>query len=144
MQCRRKNRILSLRDEGGNWYYEQKEIIPLITNFFRKLFTTSQDLSYLKHTPMSYYGTLDSTDQSDLSLEPTIQEIKQAFFSFKPYKAPGPDGLHPFFYQNFWNETKSSLIDFCKETVRSKKMVEEMSKIYICLIPKCQNAKTIK
>lgn len=77
MQHRRKNRILSLRDEGGNWYYDQKENIFMITDFFEKLFITSQDLSHLKYTPMFHYATLEGNDQLDLSLEPSIFEIRR-------------------------------------------------------------------
>lgn len=27
----------------------------------------------------------------------TLQEVRKAVFSMKPYKAPGPDGIPPFF-----------------------------------------------
>ena len=32
----------------------------------------------------------------------STEEIKEALWSMKPYKAPGPDGLHVGFFQRFW------------------------------------------
>ena len=31
----------------------------------------------------------------------TDHDIQQAIFSFKPYKASGPNGFHPIFFQKF-------------------------------------------
>lgn len=51
----------------------------------------------------------------------TELEIFEALQSFKPYKSPGPDGLHPVFYQQFWPQVKSSVIDFCNKVFHTKK-----------------------
>lgn len=57
---------------------------------------------------MSHYATLDNEDQQTLSIDIINQEIKSVVNSLKPYKAPSPDGLHPFFYRKFWDETKEN------------------------------------
>jgi len=31
-----------------------------------------------------------------------IEEFKEAIFSMKPDKCPGPDGFNPGFFQKFW------------------------------------------
>lgn len=45
----------------------------------------------------------------------TEMEINTALKFFKPFKSPGPDGLHPVFYQNFWLQLKMSVINFCND-----------------------------
>lgn len=42
-------------------------------------------------------------------------EIAQALFSFKPFKAPGPDGLHPHFFQSQWHVVGHSMKKMCHE-----------------------------
>lgn len=36
-----------------------------------------------------------------LDFIPCLAEIRAVVFSFKPFKAPGSDGMHPFMYQKF-------------------------------------------
>ena len=39
----------------------------------------------------------------------TLEEIKDALWSMKPYKAPGLDGLHARFFQRFWLVVRESV-----------------------------------
>lgn len=49
-----------------------------------------------------------------LDLPISDEEVKTAFWSLKPFKAPGPDGLHARFYHRFWLIIGNSI----KEEVR--------------------------
>lgn len=67
-------------------------------------------------------------------------EIKQAVNSFKPLKAPDPDGLHPFFYQEYWPKISHSVITFCKAIFTKGCIPKKINNTYLCLIPKQRNA----
>lgn len=47
---------------------------------------------------------------SDLDKTFSEAEIYSPLMSFKPFKGPGPEVLPPFFFQNSWTFTKSSVI----------------------------------
>ncbi|XP_016434006.1 uncharacterized protein LOC107760469 [Nicotiana tabacum] len=96
---RRRNRILSLKEESGNWLYDQGDIKTSILSFFKNLYTSSQSQAPISTTNyMAMTHTLSDSQRNKLDRPLEIKEIKMAIFSFKPFKAPGPDGLHPFFY----------------------------------------------
>lgn len=74
----------------------------------------------------------------------TIDEIKAVFFSFKPFKAPRPNGLHLFFYQNYCNTVGPSMIDLCLNSLNYWKIHEEINETHVCLIPKIKEATTVR
>lgn len=68
------------------------------TNYFSSMFTTSHektDWSTIKKDNASF----SNIDLSSLDKPLRNHEITKVVFSFKPYKAPVPDELHPFFFQ---------------------------------------------
>lgn len=70
-----------------------------VCNYVRDTFTTSHlsiDWNSMKTSPYSCYK-YDLTTLENLLLD---SEITRAIFSFKPFKVPGPDGLHPLFSKN--------------------------------------------
>lgn len=66
----------------------------------------------------------------------SIKEITTTINSFKPLKAPGPDGLHPYFYQKYWSQIANSVTSFCQEVFTNQHISPLVNKIYLCLIPK--------
>ena len=41
----------------------------------------------------------------------TLKEIKDALWSMKPYKVPGPNGLYVGFFQRFWLVVGDSVVE---------------------------------
>jgi len=70
-------------------------------------------------------------------------EIDRAMFSFGPYKAPGSDGLHPFFYQKFWPDVSSKVRQFCHDIFESNVIPHSLNQTYICLVPKVRHAQSV-
>lgn len=106
---RRVNKILGLRDTVGNWYMEQDNILRIIRNHFMNLFTTSFDCAArVTPTPNNFVQIFEDVRTALIQLV-SPKEIKCAFFSMKPNKAPGPDGLHPCFYHNCWDILSDSV-----------------------------------
>ncbi|XP_060182890.1 uncharacterized protein LOC132612823 [Lycium barbarum] len=142
---RRRNRILSLKDAVGNWIQDTKGIKENITNYYQNLFSTDPTTSpLLCATNPSIRGALTHEEKEILRTPLTIKEIKQAVFSFKSYKAPGPEGMHPFLYQKFWSTISNPLIDFCKKTFTTLNMDKQINHTYIFLIPKRDNTTMLK
>lgn len=69
-------------------------------NYFLNIFTTYviTDWSIIKIDKEIFHNI----DLSSLDDPLKNHEIRNEIFSFKPYKAPGPDGLHPFFFKKYW------------------------------------------
>lgn len=107
---------------------------------FQKLFHTFQKFSLLKKDCVLPI----SNNLSSLGVTPTKEEIKEAIFSFKPLKAPGPNGLHPFFYQKYWEAVGPSVINMCGKIFRDGQILEKVNETHICLIPKKKGANDLK
>ncbi|XP_075088125.1 uncharacterized protein LOC142170186 [Nicotiana tabacum] len=133
-----RNRILSLKEESGYWLYDQGGIKTSIFSFFKNLYTSSQSqapISTTNHIDMTH--TISDSLSNSLNRPLKMGEIKLAILSFKSFKTPGPDGLHPLFYQKYWSIVGNSVIDFCKQCFTTKSMDDTMNQTLLCLIPKC-------
>nr|XP_016455892.1 PREDICTED: uncharacterized protein LOC107779905 [Nicotiana tabacum] len=118
---RRRNRILSLKEENGNWLHDQKDIQATILGFFTDLYTTSHSQALWAFTNHSTMSPILSEGQKAFLDKPLeLSEIKRAVFSYKPFKSPSPDGLHPFFYQRYWDIVGDSVTNFYKKMLLFK------------------------
>ena len=71
-----------------------------------------------------------------LSAMVTIEEIKSALWSMKPYKAPGLDVLHAGFFQRFWLITGDSIKGEVERAFTSARVPDYLNKTLIALILK--------
>ncbi|KAL0015614.1 hypothetical protein SO802_002683 [Lithocarpus litseifolius] len=80
-----------------------------------------------------------------ISGEVTDSKTKIAIFSFKPMKASGPDGLHPFyfFFKKFW-DIVGQLVTTHIKNISSKKILEDLNSTLICLVQKAAKPKIIQ
>ncbi|KAF3663364.1 hypothetical protein FXO37_12030 [Capsicum annuum] len=106
----RTNRISYFKDNVENWITDHVLISSHAFNYFATCFTTDHNSSprtSLISTPTNcFYPYLDSLDRPLCD-----HEIYTALFSLKPFKAPGPGGIHPYFYQNHWNMVGHAPVD---------------------------------
>ena len=134
---------MCLRDSTGNWTHAPQTIKSTILTHFNMLFTSDM-LHALLHLPSLINHNSHSHDiQITLNGEVNNLEIKQAIFSFKPYKALGPNGFHPVFFQRYWNIVGPSVISLIKTIFQSKKVPENLNSMLICLIPKTKRPETV-
>uniref|UniRef100_A0A2N9HP80 Reverse transcriptase domain-containing protein n=1 Tax=Fagus sylvatica TaxID=28930 RepID=A0A2N9HP80_FAGSY len=61
----------------------------------------------------------------------------------KPFKAPGPDGLQPGFFQHCWHQVGESVSKEVTQIFNSGKMPSYLNKTLIVLIPKCLGPETL-
>ncbi|XP_061364604.1 uncharacterized protein LOC133308038 [Gastrolobium bilobum] len=95
---RKRNKILKLQDDKGNWVIEEENLINLARDFFLKLFREdSKDACWFQTNNSWPSLKMDHIDM--LETELTLEEVKKAFFQMPPLKAPGVDGFPAIFYQ---------------------------------------------
>lgn len=93
---RSNNRITILQTENGEYIDYHIDILRTTHDLFKNLFHTS-------HAQSSY--KLESPDSTNINMLAelgsvlTSDEIKSTVYWFKPFKAPGLDGLPPYFYK---------------------------------------------
>lgn len=97
---RRRNCIISFIDDTGNLIYDQADIDAHIFNYFKALYSTIH-LDAANHYNHYPFFILTDSDKIHLGKDLCDHEILEALKSFKPFKAPRPDGLHPFFYKKY-------------------------------------------
>ncbi|KAH0639748.1 hypothetical protein KY285_036334 [Solanum tuberosum] len=113
--------------------------------------TTGQEIhAMIKHNqsqiPPMVNGptTIKLEDHPFLSSIPTMEEIKATIYSYHPFKASGPNGLHPFFYQKYWDTVGPSVFNLCQQAFREGTILGPINSTHLCLIYKCKNATSLK
>ena len=71
------------------------------------------------------------------------KDVKISLWSFKPFKAPGLDGLHSGFFQKCWNTVGESVVKEVSHISSTGKMPKYLNKTLISLIPKCLGSETL-
>lgn len=66
----------------------------------------------------------------------TNLEIKDAIFQLGPHKAPDPDGIPAFFYQQFWEVVKPDVVNTIQAFFHSGSLFKPLNYTFITLIPK--------
>lgn len=97
------------------------------------------------HHPLPRQDMNSQNSNYCLTIDQQLTEVNitDALQSFEPPKVPGPDGLHPYFYQKYWAQVKSQVIGFCKDIFNTKQIPQELNKTYLCLIPKTKQPSQI-
>ncbi|GLT57157.1 hypothetical protein SLA2020_301450 [Shorea laevis] len=144
MKHRSHNRIHGLKNPRGEWITNPMELNTLVTNYFSTLFSSSTAHSYHDSYTLIHSITSQPLDPSDsLVMLPSLPEIRKAVWSMKAFKAPGPDGTHPFFYQKMWHSVKDTILTDVKQIFETSTIPPEWNECLITLIPKVTSPETI-
>lgn len=138
---RRRNKILALQNEAGEWIDDHKGIEDVTFQFYSSIFTTDHQSSTTgRDITHCVSHTLSPGEHNTLRAHLRISEIRNTLFSFKPFKALGPDGPHPIFYQKYWNVLEGKVTSFCKQVFHTLEMNFVVNTTHLCMVPKCANA----
>ena len=141
---RSRNQISAIKNSVREWLYVEKDIMEHIREGFESLFCSS--LILFERNPLflsTGQAYLSEEEGESLSIEVSEEEIKAALWSMKPFKAPGPDGIHAGFYQRFWSMVGKSMVEEIKDTFMRKKIPYYLNRTLIALIPKIQGPETL-
>ena len=135
---RRRNTISVLQKSGGDWCKSGKDIEEEIEGYFRGLFTSSNP--QLFDTVLEGIPQVITRQMNQRLVRPVSEEeVRKAVFSLHPNKAPGPDGMTPIFFQQFWNTIKFDLINAVSSFFHSGNLLSAINSTMITLIPKVDN-----
>lgn len=98
-------------DENDNWIFEDNAIRSLFVQYYQDLFSSAGPRSISFHNQHSY-GQISEEDKNEAPA--VTEEVRRALFSMANYKAPGPDGYHPFFFKAKWEVLGDCIVNFVK------------------------------
>lgn len=133
----RRNTILRLKDGDDNWTDKAMAMETIILRHYKKLFCTTQndDLADAAITIPSF----NHADRRWLNRPVQEAEVEQAIFQMGAYKAPGPDGYPPIFYQRNWHIIGPEVVSFVMAAFKNQCYPPGMNETLVTLIPKGNN-----
>uniref|UniRef100_A0A2N9I4P7 RNase H type-1 domain-containing protein n=1 Tax=Fagus sylvatica TaxID=28930 RepID=A0A2N9I4P7_FAGSY len=142
-QCTNTIGFAGVKVRGSNSLWLLSAIYASPRRGFVDLFSTSHlhDPSGFSLPPWA--PRVSDLEALSINTPVSAKDIKSCLWSFKPFKAPGPDGLHPGFFQKCWNTVGESVINEVKQIFISGKMPPYLNKTLISLIPKCLGPETL-
>ena len=131
----RKNMIEGIRDEEDRWRNQPNDISIVLVNYYKNLFTSTDHIK--PQDVLSCVPTIiDDEMNAALSKEFDEKEVKEALHQMAPLKAPGPDGMHPLFYQHFWGTVRKDVTTSILAWLNSSTLPSSLNHTFITLIPK--------
>ncbi|KAL2899712.1 hypothetical protein RDABS01_024794, partial [Bienertia sinuspersici] len=122
----------------GDWCHSEDQISSLFFQHFKNLYNPNVGSSPSTEDDSWFFNLPKLTQEEGNGLiKPfTLEEIKEAVISMKPFKSSGPDGIPPIFMHQNWEIVKNDLYQAVNFFFVSVKMLKEMNRTYITLIPK--------
>jgi len=81
----------------------------------------------------------------DSLLQPiTLTDVKDAFSSMNQYKAPGPDGFQPIFYQTYWDNIGGEVAEFIAQVFTTGNIPPGLTETRIVPIPMVDSPLSLK
>lgn len=133
---RRRNRIDMLKDEGGRWITEVDELEKVAVDYYTRLYSMEDVDVVVEKLPQEGFVSLTRVVKEELSRTFSAAEVEKAVKSMGRFKAPGPDGFQPVFYQQCWDIVGESVVRFVLEFFATGILPQETNDALIVLIPK--------
>lgn len=106
-----------------------------IVDFYEALYSTDLNTFILSYATAT--SCVIPPDRIGALVTPLLRkEVVHVVYSFKPFKALSPDGIHPFFYQKYLHLVGDSVFNFCEQVFSNYRIPDKINLTYLCLIPK--------
>ena len=142
-QRRRRNKIVGIQGANGIWQENQEDIESTILEYFETIFKIDH--------PSQFGVSLGAIDQrvtrdmnESLVADFKAEEVWLALIQMHPTKAPGPNGMSPIFYQQYWEIVGPKVIKCVLDSFNSGVLPYGINDTYICLIPKVKSPQKIQ
>ncbi|KAF7802873.1 ribonuclease H [Senna tora] len=120
---RRRNKILMLKKENGDWTEDLEEIKGTVLSFFKNLFREDQNVNDFKDC----WPHIDKTKWDCINIPFSDEEITRATFSIGGFRAPGSDGFPASFYHQNWEIISGNIINFVQSIWKWENIWEQTS-----------------
>ncbi|XP_019094473.1 PREDICTED: uncharacterized protein LOC109129898 [Camelina sativa] len=133
---RKRNKIEMLKDDEDRWVSHKGELESMAVAYYKRLYSL-QDVSEVWES-LSTVGLTSLTDAEKTALmRPfTGEEVVGTVKCMGSFKAPGPDGFQPVFYQKCWETVGSSVTKFVLDFFESGVLPESTNDALLVLIAK--------
>lgn len=142
-QRQKKNSINKLLSADGRWVTKKEELMALVREYYINLFR-SDGCEVTERVLRSIPKKVTETMNRELTKSFTKDEVKKALQQMHPTKAPGPDGMTPFFFQKFWNIVGDDVSRTVLGVLNDGVDPSNMNTTHIVLIPKIKQPETVK
>ncbi|KAL0431917.1 UNVERIFIED_CONTAM: hypothetical protein Sradi_0817700 [Sesamum radiatum] len=100
----RRAKLGFLKDELEKWVVSKEGIQQIILNYFRSMFESTHPTKEAMEEVVSCIKPRVTTAMNEALAQPfTSEEVTIALNQMHPLKSPGPDGMSPIFYQQYWS-----------------------------------------
>jgi len=140
---RRFNRVNALKNEDGTWSTNPGHVQQLVVGHFQKLFTEEAQQSMETMLPGNAFPLLDRSLMQILEGTFSSQDVYSALKDMQPFKAPGPDGFHAFFFQRYWPVVQEEVCRTVLNVLHGYPMPRGLNDTFVVLIPKVPNPETV-
>ena len=106
---RKRNRIEMLKDDEGHWIDQPEQLDKLAMNYYKRLYSTEDISLDTEKLPMVGFTELTRDELESLNKPFSAVEMEASVRSMGKFKAPGPDGFQPIFYQESWDVVGESV-----------------------------------
>lgn len=141
---KRRNKINSLEDEGGREYKSQEDMGNHVVDYFTmayKMENKDGNLVIRRSMLNTIPRVLGEIENEGLMKKLTREEVKNVVFYMQAFKALGPNGFLPIFFQHFWEVIKGELFWATIDFFNTGKFSKRINKSFLSLIPKIQSPK---
>lgn len=106
----------------------------MICNYWNQLFQEEPSICTGERLLHDQFPWISSEDWDLISHPFAACEVQRALFGMKPYKAPGPSGFQPLFFQHYWDVVALSVINLVQDVLRGKEFPEGLNDAFLVLI----------
>lgn len=103
---RRRNRVEMLKNNDDRGVLDPRELEELAVNYFKRLYSVEDVDMTPQDLPARGFVGLSFQDHIILNRTFSAEEVEKAVRAMGSFKAPGPDGFQPVFYQICWETVK--------------------------------------
>lgn len=125
-----------LQDNSGTWITDPDEVKKMVVRYWHELFTEEQpEVNDIEFMP-GRFPVLSTQELRTLTRPFARCEVASAIKGMEPFKAPGPDGFQPLFYQRYWDLVSPNVTKLVLDVVNGRDFPGSLNKAFLVLIPK--------
>jgi hypothetical protein len=133
--ARRKKNLIKKLKHGEDWVEGASALKPIILEYFSGLCTS--EVNAVDPAVMEKVQRKVTAEMNEKLLAPfSAEDVKKVAFSIGDMKAPGPDGIHAFFYKRFWSLCGEDITNEVLQAMNTGIIPDGWNDTTVVLIPK--------